>query len=336
MRDAICNNGTDWVWNEELSAIWGQNVSIDHLRISCGVFVSNSSESRSISPAENIGKDYTRYTLRGHTLRLFVSGKRDSLAPPGQSVTRVLYNLLMNASTTARLIELNREFYTRFGDSFSATRHRIQPGVRRVLGGLKGDESILDLGCGNGELARQLAKRGHRGSYLGVDFSLPLLRDAEAQPEGFSARFMEVDLTKLSAFGSQLSIKGGWSLITAFAVLHHIPSMELRLEILRVVNELLTEDGLFIHSNWQFLNSEKLKARIQPWEAVDLSDSQADVGDYLLDWRSGGTGLRYVHHFDERELDELAAASHFQVIDTFYSDGETGNLGLYQVWKPTY
>ena len=39
----------------------------------------------------------------------------------------------MDSTTAARLIELNRDFYTRFGDSFSATRHRIQPGVRRVL-----------------------------------------------------------------------------------------------------------------------------------------------------------------------------------------------------------
>jgi hypothetical protein len=61
---------------------------------------------------------------------------------------------------------------------------------------------------------------------------------------------------------------------------------------------------------------------------------EVDPNDYLLDWRSGGEGLRYVHHFDEKELEELAAASNFQVSDTFYSDGEGGKLGLYQVWKP--
>src|SRR5215211_3432032 len=110
----------------------------------------------------------------------------------------------MNFSTAAYLIGINRDFYTRFGDSFSATRHRLQPGVRRVLDTLEGDESILDLGCGNGELARELGKRGHRGPYLGVDFSLPLLREAESQPEGF-ARFKEVDLTQLSAFSDHLS-----------------------------------------------------------------------------------------------------------------------------------
>jgi hypothetical protein len=58
-----------------------------------------------------------------------------------------------------------------------------------------------------------------------------------------------------------------------------------------------------------------------------------DAGDYLLDWRSGGEGLRYVHHFDEAELQGLAERSGFQIDETFYSDGETGNLGLYEIWK---
>jgi len=240
----------------------------------------------------------------------------------------------MNSSTAAYLIEINREFYARFGASFSATRQRLQPGVRRVLGMLKGDESILDLGCGNGALARELAKRGHRGSYLGLDFSLPLLQEAEARAEGFSARFLQADLTQLPAIRDQISVAGGWSVVTAFAVLHHIPSIELRLNLLRVIHSWLPEDGIFVHSNWQFLNSEKLRGRIQPWTPTSISEADVDLGDYLLDWRSNGKGLRYVHHFEEKELEELASASHFKIVDTFYSDGETGNLGLYQVWQP--
>ena len=248
----------------------------------------------------------------------------------------------MDSATAARLIELNKDFYTRFGDAFSVTRHRIQPGVRRVLKMLIGAENILDLGCGNGEFARELAQRGHHGSYLGVDFSLPLLREAGAQPEGvamvpwrhFSAMFREMDLTKLPVSSNPLSVIGNWSLVTAFAVLHHVPSYDLRLNILKTVHQLLKPDGLFIHSNWQFLASEKLKARIQPWGAVAVSASDVDAGDYLLDWRSGGEGLRYVHHFNEDELQALAEASGFHVVETFYSDGENGRLGLYQVWKP--
>lgn len=237
----------------------------------------------------------------------------------------------MNSAVAARLIELNREFYTRFGDSFSATRHRIQPGVRRVLEMLEGDEDILDLGCGNGWFARELAERGHRGAYLGVDFSLPLLRDAESYAGGFSATFKEVDITRLSVISDQFT--DNWSLITCFATLHHIPSRELRVGILGTVYQLLKPEGLFIHSNWQFLNSEKLKARIQPWDVAAVDRSEVEPGDYLLDWRSGGSGLRYVHHFDEAELAELAQATGFQVRDVFYSDGETGNLGLYEIWQ---
>lgn len=242
----------------------------------------------------------------------------------------------MQPSIAQRLIELNRKFYTDFGESFSATRGRIQPGVRRVLDTLDGNETILDLGCGNGELARTLARDGHRGTYLGLDFSLPLLSDAELVPEGLSAEFREVDLTQLSAIGGQLSAISPWTLVTAFAALHHIPSVELRLEILQTVHELLPPGGHFIHSNWQFLNSPRLRSRVWEWSEAGLTESDVDENDYLLDWRSGGTGLRYVHHFSEDELAALAKSIGFDIVETFYSDGKEGNLGMYQVWKNLY
>jgi tRNA (uracil-5-)-methyltransferase TRM9 len=260
----------------------------------------------------------------------------------------------MNSSTAARLLQINRDFYDQFGASFSATRHRIQPGVRQVLETLKGDESILDLGCGNGELARTLAKRGHRGSYLGVDFSLPLLHDAEVQPVSFSAKFLQADLTsdwdyviarritsptqqsplhEDSASPPPVAPKDSFDLVFMFAVLHHIPGYELRLNMLKKVRALLGPDGRFIHSNWQFLNSEKLKIKIQPWEAVSISESEVDAGDSLLDWRSAGKGLRYVHQFSEDELSGLAMAAGFEIVKMFHSDGESGDLDLYHVWK---
>ena len=236
-------------------------------------------------------------------------------------------------------IQLNRDFYERFGADFSATRQRLQPGVTRVLATLTGDESILDLGCGNGELARTLARRGHRGSYLGLDFSLPLLSDASALPMGFPAKFMDVDLTKFSVFSVHSSVSHQslktehWSLITAFATLHHIPSRELQLQLLQTVHNLLAPSGHFILSNWQFLNSAKLRARVQPWERIGLSEADVDDGDYLLDWRRGGEGLRYVHQFSEEELSALAGESGFEIVETSYSDGEGGKLGLYQVME---
>jgi tRNA (uracil-5-)-methyltransferase TRM9 len=120
--------------------------------------------------------------------------------------------------------------------------------------------------------------------------------------------------------------------ILAFAVLHHLPGEALRLRLLGKVRGLLAESGRFYHSEWQFLNSPRLRARLQPWEILGLSPDQVDEGDYLLDWRHGGYGLRYVHQFDEGELARLAHTSGFQVLETFRSDGEGGQLGLYQIW----
>jgi len=239
----------------------------------------------------------------------------------------------MQPAIAQRLLDLNRKFYSDFGESFSATRGRIQPGVRRVLDTWNGDETILDLGCGNGELARTLARRGHYGAYLGLDFSLPLLADAESAPEGFPVEFRQVDLTRLSVISDRLSVMEGWSLITAFAVSHHIPSQSLRLELLKTVRGLLAKEGRFIHSNWQFLNSPRLRGRIRDWGEAGLTEADVDTGDFLLDWRSGGTGLRYVHHFNEAELAELAASSGYEVVETFYSDGKEGNLAIYQEWR---
>ena len=219
----------------------------------------------------------------------------------------------MEPQIAQRLIELNRQFYTDFGKSFSATRGRVQPGVRRVLDSLNGDETILDLGCGNGELARTLARNGHRGAYLGLDFSLPLLTDAESMLEGFPAEFREADLTsdwgvfarskattlapparageqskianehetaKVPRKGTPPSIartsspKGNdtFDIVLSFATLHHIPSREIRLNILNTVHGLLPEGGRFIHSNWQFLNSPRLRQRVWKWSEVGLTE----------------------------------------------------------------
>ena len=256
---------------------------------------------------------------------------------------------------TKQLLDLNRRFYTEYGREFSATRGRLQTGVLHVIESLRGDETILDLGCGNGELARTLSRRGHHGSYLGLDFSLPLLDEAEREAFDFPVQFMQADLVSSDwdviargvlpqsnpLFDNEIATppsaarNDSFDIVFSFAVLHHIPSSELRLQIIQKIHEHLKPDGMFIHSNWQFLNSPRLKARIQPWESIGLQGSDVDANDYLLDWKRGGNGLRYVHHFDESELGDLAKASGFEVIDTFYSDGENKRLSLYQIWKAT-
>lgn len=237
----------------------------------------------------------------------------------------------MQEDILLRLLDINDQFYQSFGAEFSATRARIQPGVGKIIDRLEGHEHILDLGCGNGELARQLANRSHEGSYTGLDFSLPLLAAAQKQPDTFTVNFLQADLT--SKDWDTILPTDNYQMIFSFAALHHIPSKQLRLQIMEKIYRLLKDEGKFIHSNWQFLNSLRLRARVQPWQMAGINPQDVESGDYLLDWKRGGHGLRYVHHFEEEELSRLAEETGFTISESFYSDGQGGRLGLYQIWE---
>ncbi len=239
----------------------------------------------------------------------------------------------MDATIREKLIALNRQFYQTFALQFSDTRMQIQPGVRRLLDEFTGGECFLDLGCGNGELAREMENRGFQGIYTGLDFSPKLLDIArDSQFSNLHTRFFSTELTTLGWADVVSSQK--FDIVLAFAVLHHQPGTDLRQQFLYTILKLLKPTGRFYHSEWQFLKSERLKSRIQPWDTIGLSESDVEPGDYLLDWRRGGYGLRYIHHFTEGELADLASRTGFCVINTFYSDGKEGNLGLYQIWEP--
>lgn len=242
----------------------------------------------------------------------------------------------MDATTINRLLEVNKSFYQNFAEQFSATRRRLQPGVQRILERIDPEARILDLGCGNGELARNLFLRGHRGLYVGIDLSAELLEQARnrIKPQAkFPAYFIQADLSS-PGWDLELPVQT-FDILLAFAVLHHLPGKSIRRRVLESVHSLLNPKGQFIHSEWQFLNSSRLQARIQPWRIINLSDQQVEDGDYLLDWRQGGLGFRYIHHFTLDELDSLAKEVGFSISETFSSDGENGILGLYQVWEKT-
>jgi tRNA (uracil-5-)-methyltransferase TRM9 len=248
----------------------------------------------------------------------------------------------MDGSTISRLLDINRQFYQNFAASFSVTRRRLQPGVTRILGELPSAAHLVDLGCGNGELAVTLARRGWTGAYLGVDFSAGLLSEAKlalsrvAAPN-LQARFVALDLAEPSGLVGLAQTVQPAQAVMAFAVLHHIPGVEMRRVLLAQVHRVLEASSdpgaVFIHSEWQFLASARLVARCLPWESAGLTQAQVDPGDYLLDWRRDGAGLRYVHAFSEPELGELAQECGFRIREIFYSDGENGRLGLYQVWE---
>jgi SAM-dependent methyltransferase len=61
----------------------------------------------------------------------------------------------------------------------------------------KGSERVLDLGCGNGRHALELARRGF--SVVGVDLAGPLIEVAreDAEREGFEVTYLQADLREM-------------------------------------------------------------------------------------------------------------------------------------------
>jgi tRNA (uracil-5-)-methyltransferase TRM9 len=244
----------------------------------------------------------------------------------------------MEESVIQRLLGLNQQFYQTFAGAFSATRQRIQPGMRRLLPMLAEWPRLLDLGCGNGGLGAAWLDANPAGEYWGLDSSAELLKEAGGML-GYrpNAYLLQAELGQPG--WSKILPAGTWPLITAFASLHHIPGFGRRLALLKEAADLLNPGGLLIFSVWQFQHSPRLLARVQPWSAAGLADADLEEGDTLLDWRAAlpgqpeQSGLRYVHQFSSQELAELAAACGFRQVEEFESDGEGGRLGLYQVCK---
>lgn len=248
----------------------------------------------------------------------------------------------MKYEIAERLLELNRSFYAEQAASFSATRQRIQPGVARfcsewvtIHGGFPASAGLrlLDVGCGNGSLAAWLVEEGYQGWYTGVDQSAGLLRETPGSSDRIA--FHIADLSRPDWLADLPTPP--FDLITCFAVLHHLPGEGLRLRLLRELKRLLAPDGKFALSVWQLNNSPRLLKRIQPWESAGLTADLVEEGDVLLDWQADGEGsagtIRYIHIYNEAELERLAGKSSFRIDQSWYSDGKEGNLGLYQVWS---
>lgn len=241
----------------------------------------------------------------------------------------------MEPRIQAQLLAINRRFYDQFAPSFSVTRGRVQPGVRSLLPDLLKAKAILDVGCGNGTLARALAGEGFKGQYLGADMSAGLLAEARAllgsPPQG-AFNFHQADITNPD-WADALPI-GPYDRVVSFAVLHHLPGEALRLQTVRTFAKLLSGAGQVAVSVWQWQNSSRLHKHLLPWAELELADAEVDEGDVLLDWRAGDQmGMRYVHTFNEISLTALAEAAGFRVRESFFADGKPGNLALYQIWQ---
>ena len=132
------------------------------------------------------------------------------------------------------MADWNPELYNRF------RRYREEPFLA-ILERLKlrGDESIVDLGCGSGENTVELARRAPRGRAVGIDSSAAMIDAANKVLEGVEpelrsrVRFMVGDI-------SQLNAAKEYSLVFSNAALQWVPGHR---EIFRRIHDALLPGG---------------------------------------------------------------------------------------------
>ena len=240
----------------------------------------------------------------------------------------------MRQETIRALNAINSRFYTEHADEFDDTRRGPWKGWRKLVDPVRAltgsrvtpELRVLDLGCGNGRFAGFLADHVGELRYTGVDCSPGLLRcAARCQP---GARLIEHDLVDRSF----PTVDEPFDLVAAIALLHHVPSYERRVALLRDAADTLAPTGLAIVTHWQFLAEPSLARRaFLPDEPSDLED-----GDRILRWGAESTSedsIRYCHHTSDDEAGRLALAAGLEIVDAFHADGRNGRLNLYQILR---
>ncbi len=129
--------------------------------------------------------------------------------------------------------------------------------------------SALDLGCGSGHWAIELAKRGWQ--VTGVDIVPTAIRQAResARRAGVDARFIEGDVTALGAAG----VGSGFGFVWDFGTVHGLPPAG-RAAVGREVSAVATPDATMLMLAWA-------PARRGP---LPRGASRADIDAAFPDW----------------------------------------------------
>ncbi|MBI4789007.1 MAG: class I SAM-dependent methyltransferase [Chloroflexi bacterium] len=237
----------------------------------------------------------------------------------------------MNPQLVKQLVALNQAFYSRFANEFSETRSSAQMRLNRIVKYVSDGAAVLEVGCGNGRLAERLDRDARPLTYVGVDAAREMVEIANARRAHLHfvrAEFRVADITE-PGWNRDLG-HAPFDIVIALAVLHHIPSVELRQAVLRDIYAVLKPGGTFVMTNWQFMNNDRMRKKIEEWGTLGIDERELETGDALLRWKRGGTAYRYCHWLSRSEVEELAAQSGFQVVRQFFADAD---LNLYSVLK---
>lgn len=271
----------------------------------------------------------------------------------------------MDIATQKELVALTTAFYAAQAQSFSDTRHAPWPGWERCAGLIgthcMGDElRILDVGCGNMRFEKYLSEALSQRSLVFetvdncetlIPKDLPVAQITHHECDVIGALIdgaCQVDPRESSESSSSWGVKiAPVDAVCAFGVMHHVPSEQNRIALLRALLNSTRPWGFAIVSLWRFMEVPALadKARETlgfakadenlPADLRDQLDGLAAQNDYLLGWQNISGAYRYCHSFCDADIDVLIAsvADKAKLIERFCADGRTSSANEYLIFQ---
>lgn len=199
------------------------------------------------------------------------------------------------------LLKKTQKDYNLIAEEFSRTRSRIWEELRFFEKYVADNEKVLDSGCGNGRLYELFKEKTI--SYYGVDFSEELIKIARKHYPQF--KFQVADALNLP-FSANFFDK-----VFSIAVLHHIPSKELRLKYLKEIKRVLRPEGILILTVWNLGSFRKFIIILKYIVLKIIGKTKLDFGDTFVSW--GKQISRYLHCFSKKELKKLSEEAGFKI-----------------------
>jgi tRNA (uracil-5-)-methyltransferase TRM9 len=202
------------------------------------------------------------------------------------------------------ILEKTRENYNLIAKEFSATRKEIWEELKFLFEDLKEGEKVLDLGCGNGRWYKVFKEK--KVDYFGVDNSEKLIEIAK---ENFpDAKFFVGDALNLP-FQDDFFDK-----VYSIALLHHIPSEDFRIKVLKEAKRVLKPGGILILTCWRVHRLREILAFLKYTFLKIIGKSKLDFRDTFVPW--GKKILRYYHFFTQKELENLVKKVGFEILES--------------------
>ena len=153
--------------------------------------------------------------------------------------------------------------------------------------------------------------------YEGIDVSMKLIEHANKKRRDLLTNFRVGSILALPYTDQDFDV------VLAIAMLHHVPSRQLRLNALHEVYRVLKSGGHFLMTNWDRWKPEYWKEVIVATLKKIIGISPYDFKDIFIAWKRGDRKVqRYYHAFTMGELRELCVTVGFEVVEQYYTDKE--------------